>query len=256
MQGHAAHLRRPRRGLPAPLPRDQQAFLDGLLAQQKLGPCAAPPRPPRARAAVCAGGARAAFRSAGTYNTDSLPFIRGVLQHEGAAGDHPAHARHDAGPGAAPGGEARTWRTYHAGRAAGGGALMSTDVERLRGNLKRLGRHAIADLFEREAQKAAKTKQSYVGFLDHLIDEELAQQADRSVNARILRARFPTIKTLEGFQFEFQPSIPAPLIRELAELGFLARAENLVLVGAPGTGKCAACNHLRPAGEGPAAAIA
>jgi DNA replication protein DnaC len=114
---------------------------------------------------------------------------------------------------------------------------MSIDVERLRGNLKRLGLHAIADLFEREAQKAAKTKQSYVGFLDHLVDEELARKADRSVNARIGRARFPTIKTLEGFQFEFQPSIPAPLIRELAELGFLARAENLVLVGAPGTGK-------------------
>ena len=114
---------------------------------------------------------------------------------------------------------------------------MSTDVERLRGNLKQLGLHAIADLFERQAQKAAKAKQSYVGFLDHLVDEELARKADRSVNARIGRARFPTIKTLEGFQFEFQPSIPAPLIRELAELGFLARAENLALIGPPGTGK-------------------
>jgi DNA replication protein DnaC len=114
---------------------------------------------------------------------------------------------------------------------------VSTDVERLRGNLKRLGLHAIADLFEREAQKAAKTKQSYVGFLDHLVDEELARKADRSVNARIGRAGFPTIKTLEAFQFAFQPSIPAPLIRELAELGFLGRAENLCLVGAPGTGK-------------------
>ncbi len=114
---------------------------------------------------------------------------------------------------------------------------MSTDVERLRGNLKRLGLHAIAECFERDAQKAAKTKQSYVGFLDHLVDEELARKADRSVNARIGRARFPTIKTLEAFQFEFQPSIPAPLIRELAELGFLARAENLCLVGPPGVGK-------------------
>ncbi len=110
---------------------------------------------------------------------------------------------------------------------------MSTDVDRLRGNLKRLGLPAIAELFEREAQKAAKTKQSYVGFLDHLVDEELARKADRSVNARIVRARFPVIKTLEGFQFGFQPSLPAPLIRELAELGFLARAENLVLVGPP-----------------------
>ncbi len=114
---------------------------------------------------------------------------------------------------------------------------MSIDVARLRGNLKQLGLHAIADLFEREAQKAAKAKQSYVGFLDHLIDEELARKADRSVNARISRGRFPAVKTLESFQFAFQPSLPAPLIRELAELGFLARAENLALIGPPGTGK-------------------
>ena len=74
---------------------------------------------------------------------------------------------------------------------------MSTDVERLRGTLKRVGLHAIADVFEREAQKAAKTKQSYAGFLDHLLDEELARKADHSVNARIIRGRFPTVKILE-----------------------------------------------------------
>ncbi|MDR7419153.1 MAG: IS21-like element helper ATPase IstB [Armatimonadota bacterium] len=114
---------------------------------------------------------------------------------------------------------------------------MTTDIERLRTSFKRLGLHTIADTFEREAQKAAKTKQSYVGFLAHLVDEELAAKADRSINARIARARFPAIRTLEAFDFTFQPSIPAPLIRELAELGFLERAENLLLIGPPGVGK-------------------
>ncbi len=114
---------------------------------------------------------------------------------------------------------------------------MSTDGERLRTHLKGLGLHTIADVFEREAQKAAKTKQSYVGFLSHLVDEELAAKADRSVNARIARARFPAVRTLEAFQFDFQPAIPAALIRELAELGFLARAENILLLGPTGTGK-------------------
>ncbi len=114
---------------------------------------------------------------------------------------------------------------------------MSPDVDGLRTHLKRLGLHTIADVFEREAQKAAKTKQSFTGFLSHLVDEELAAKSDRSVNARIARARFPAIRTLEAFEFDFQPSIPAALIRELAELGFLARAENVLLVGAPGTGK-------------------
>lgn len=114
---------------------------------------------------------------------------------------------------------------------------MTTDTERLRTSLKHLGLHTVADVFEREAQKAAKAKQSYVGFLAHLIDEELAAKADRSINARIARARFPAIRTLEAFDFAFQPSIPAALIRELAELGFLERAENLLLVGPPGVGK-------------------
>lgn len=114
---------------------------------------------------------------------------------------------------------------------------MSTDLERLRGSLKRLGLHTMADVFERQAQKAAKTKQSYVGFLGTLVEEELAAKADRSINARIARARFPAIRTLEAFDFAFQPSIPAALIRELAELGFLQRAENLLLVGPPGVGK-------------------
>jgi DNA replication protein DnaC len=114
---------------------------------------------------------------------------------------------------------------------------MSTDGARLRTHLKGLGLHTIADVFEREAQKAAKTKQSYVGFLSHLVDEELAAKADRSVNARIARARFPAVRTLEAFQFDFQPALPAALIRELAELGFLARAENILLLGPTGTGK-------------------
>ena len=42
---------------------------------------------------------------------------------------------------------------------------------------------------------------------------------------------------MEQFQFEFQPSIPAALVRELAELGFLERAEGLILCGPPGVGK-------------------
>lgn len=114
---------------------------------------------------------------------------------------------------------------------------MTTDTERLRTSLKRLGLHTAAGIFEREAQKAAKTKQSYVGFLGHLVEEELAAKADRSINARIARARFPAVRTLEAFDFPFQPSIPAPLIRELAELSFLDRAENLLLLGPAGTGK-------------------
>ena len=61
---------------------DQQAFLDGLLAQQKLGPVRHLRGILELAQHYAPEALRAAFRSAGTYNTYSLPFIRGVLQHD------------------------------------------------------------------------------------------------------------------------------------------------------------------------------
>ena len=52
------------------------------------------------------------------------------------------------------------------------------------------------------------------------IFEEVLAKTDRSINARIAKAKFPQIKTIEGFDFFFQPSIPEAFIKELAELSF------------------------------------
>src|SRR5207248_4250950 len=62
-------------------------------------------------------------------------------------------------------------------------------------------------------------------------------KVDRSVNARLANARLPMRKTLEEFDFTFQPSVPAARLRELGELTFLAQATNILLVGPPGVGK-------------------
>ena len=112
-----------------------------------------------------------------------------------------------------------------------------TDLELLRTQLKRLGLRTMAQIFEDEAHKAAKTQASYTAYLARLVEDELVAKVDRSVNARIAKARLPIVRTLEEFDFSFQPSLPAARIRELAELGFLERAENIVFVGRPGVGK-------------------
>jgi DNA replication protein DnaC len=67
----------------------------------------------------------------------------------------------------------------------------------------------------------------------------MVSKTDRSINARIAKARFPAIKTLEAFDFSFQPSLPATRIKELAELGFIDQAYNILFlfVGPAGTGK-------------------
>lgn len=103
--------------------------------------------------------------------------------------------------------------------------------------LKRLGLHTMATLLEGEVDKATKSQMSYTGFLERLVEEELVAKTDRSINQRIAKARFPSLKTLEGFDFSFQPSLPVTLIKELARLEFLGRGENVVAVGPPGTGK-------------------
>lgn len=110
-------------------------------------------------------------------------------------------------------------------------------VDRLKEQLKKLALYTIAGIFEEEAKKAAKTKLSYTGYLQKLVEEEILSKTDRSINARIAKAKFPQIKTLEGFDFSFQLELNEALIRELAEGSYMERAENILLLGPPGVGK-------------------
>ena len=59
----------------------------------------------------------------------------------------------------------------------------------------------------------------------------------KGTEARLAQARLPWLKTLEQFDFTFQPSIDRKVVRELSTLGFVGRAENVVLLGPPGVGK-------------------
>jgi DNA replication protein DnaC len=107
----------------------------------------------------------------------------------------------------------------------------------LQGQLAKLGLHSMAAHFEPEADRAAKSEMAYTAYLARLVELELADKADRSINARIARARFPALCTLEAFDFGFQPGLPAARVRELAHLAFLDSATNVLFIGGPGVGK-------------------
>jgi DNA replication protein DnaC len=111
------------------------------------------------------------------------------------------------------------------------------EMVHLQEDLKRLGLHTMAAIIDQEVGKAIKSQASYTAFLQRLVEEELVAKTDRSVNARIAKARFPAIRTLEAFDFGFQPQLAVAQVKELAGLDFLDRAENLCAVGPPGTGK-------------------
>lgn len=109
--------------------------------------------------------------------------------------------------------------------------------ESLLEGLKQLSLKRIASIYEDEAKKASKMKLSYTGYLSRLIEEEVLAKTESSINRRIQTAKFPQIKTLEGFDFSYQPSINEREIRELGELSFLDRADNILFLGPPGVGK-------------------
>lgn len=96
---------------------------------------------------------------------------------------------------------------------------------------------SIADNYETMALDGAKTKISYQEYLYKLLQQQIIDRVDRSVNAKIKKAGFPYIATIEAYDFSFQPNLDEKLLRELATLSFLKEAKNILLVGPPGVGK-------------------
>ncbi len=102
---------------------------------------------------------------------------------------------------------------------------------------KLLSLASVAESYETMALDAAKTKISYQEYLYKLLQQQIIDRVDRSVNAKIKKAGFPYIATMEAFDFTFQPGIDEKLLRELSTLNFLSSAKNILFVGAPGVGK-------------------
>jgi len=87
------------------------------------------------------------------------------------------------------------------------------------------------------AQQAARADWTYLDFLDQLTQAELAARTARDVASNTRRARLPFVKTLDQFDFAFQPSVSEKQVRDLATLRFVAHGENVLLLGPPGVGK-------------------
>jgi len=86
-------------------------------------------------------------------------------------------------------------------------------------------------------EQAAQRDLDYKDFLVQALETEWQGRFQRGIEARLRLARFPWIKTLEQFEFDFQPSLDRRQVRELAGLSFVERAHNVVVLGPPGVGK-------------------
>lgn len=86
-------------------------------------------------------------------------------------------------------------------------------------------------------EQASKRDLGYREFLTEALGCEWKGRHGKAVEARLKMARFPWVKTLEQFDYAFQPSIDRKVIRELSIVSFVDRAENIILLGPPGVGK-------------------
>jgi len=110
-------------------------------------------------------------------------------------------------------------------------------LEQAHAYLEQLGLAEAALVLDARLELAAKQQTPYAEFLADLLGAEAAARRQRYLVARTRLAHFPFQRTLEEFDFTFQPSIDQRQVRELATLAFIGEAANVLLLGPPGVGK-------------------
>lgn len=115
--------------------------------------------------------------------------------------------------------------------------MSAVTYDRVQGQFERLKLTHLPARLDGLAEEATKQGWTYVDFLDRLLGAEIEARSARDIAMKTKLAHFPATKTLEDFNFAFQPSINERQIRELATLRFVAQGENVLLLGPPGVGK-------------------
>jgi len=115
--------------------------------------------------------------------------------------------------------------------------MTTPQIERLRVHCHRLRLYQVESELSTLLEQAAKKDLAYSDFLDELLALEIRSKTEKHLALRINMARFPFQKTLESFDFKFQPSIDPKIIRELASCRYVSSGENVLLLGPPGVGK-------------------
>ena len=107
----------------------------------------------------------------------------------------------------------------------------------LRTALKKLRLSGLVQALDVRLQEAAGHQLSHAEFLEVILQDELRVRADRLIERRIKAAAFRDLKTLEDFDWQFNPSIHRKQIYELATCRFVHQANDAIVLGPPGTGK-------------------
>lgn len=115
--------------------------------------------------------------------------------------------------------------------------MLTAQIERIQEQMQRLRLLRLVDDLPALLQEASKKDLAYSDFLEEVLSREIAAKHERHTAMKTAMARFPFQKTLESFDFKFQPSIDPKVIKDLATCRFIADTDNVLLLGPPGVGK-------------------
>jgi len=103
--------------------------------------------------------------------------------------------------------------------------------------LKSLKLPGMLDSYKREAEEGLKEGISYEGYLHRLAEQEVLGRMSRQVQVRIKKAQFPSLKTLDTFNFTALPTLDKKYVMNLMGGAFAEKHENILALGNSGTGK-------------------
>ncbi len=126
----------------------------------------------------------------------------------------------------------------------------------LESHLRTLRLATFRQQYRQVAEDAARNNLDYERYLLALTEQEVAQRLINSQQQRIKAARFPVLKELADFDFSLIPQLNKQRVLDLARGDYIAKAEPIIMVGAPGLGKshvsvglalaaCRQCHHVR-----------
>jgi DNA replication protein DnaC len=112
-----------------------------------------------------------------------------------------------------------------------------SDIQHLVKKLKSLKMGGMQETLEVRLKQCQDGHLGYIEFLEFLLEDELQRRANKKLETRVSQARFEEVKTLETFNFEFNPKIPSRQIMDLATCRFIERKEWALFIGPVGVGK-------------------
>ena len=96
---------------------------------------------------------------------------------------------------------------------------------------KQLRMPTVASQYRRLAETAVSQQQTHLDYLEALLAAEMEEREQNTIQRRLKEAHLPKLKTLDEFQFSAAPHIAASKLKELADGGYIERAEPVLFIG-------------------------